>query len=108
MGKNNIHQWKLSFNPDPNMVLYLHDPNKQATEVLYSRKVNSDDHPNLTFNGKEVQQCSSQKYWGVFLDNKIDFDIHHLDEKINVKCNKITGMMKKISPSVSKHYNYNL
>ena len=44
----------------------------------------------------------------MFLDNKIDFDIHHLDEKINVKCNKITGMMKKISPSVSKHYNYNL
>ena len=29
------HQWKMSFNPDPN---------KQATEVLFSRKVNSDDY----------------------------------------------------------------
>ena len=33
------HQWKMSFNPDPN---------KQATEVLFSRKVNSDDYPKLT------------------------------------------------------------
>ena len=32
------HQWKMSFNPDPN---------KQATEVFFSRKVNSDDHPKL-------------------------------------------------------------
>ena len=36
------HQWKIPFNPDPN---------KQATEVLFSRKVNSDDYPKLTFNG---------------------------------------------------------
>ena len=33
------HQWKMSFDPDPN---------KQATEVLFSRKVNFDDHPKLT------------------------------------------------------------
>ena len=32
----------MSFDPDPN---------KQATEVLFSRKVNYDDHPKLTFNG---------------------------------------------------------
>ena len=47
------HQWKMSFNPDPN---------KQATEVLFSRKVNSDDHPKLTFNGNQVERCSSQKH----------------------------------------------
>ena len=85
------HQWKMSFNPDSN---------KQATEVLFSRKVNSDDHPKLTFNGNQVQQCSSQKHLGLFLDNKLDFN-KHLDEKIN-KCNKIIGMMKKLSPSVSR------
>ena len=56
------HQWKMSFNPDPN---------KQATEVLFSRKVNSDDHPKLTFNGNQVQQCPSQKHLGLFLDNKL-------------------------------------
>ena len=84
------HQWKKSFNPNPN---------KQATEVLISHKVNSDDHPELTSNGKQVQQCSSQKHLGLFLDNKLDFN-KHLDEKIN-KCNKIIGMMKKLSTSVS-------
>ena len=41
----------MSFNPDPN---------KQATEVLFSRKVNSHDHPKLTFNSNQVQQCSFQ------------------------------------------------
>ena len=34
------HQWKMSFNPELN---------KQATEVLFSCKINSDDHPKLTF-----------------------------------------------------------
>ena len=85
-----VHQWERSFNPDPN---------KQATELLFSRKVNSDDHPKLTFNGNQVQQCSSQKHLGLFLDNKLDFN-KHLDEKIN-KSNKIIGMMKKLSPSIS-------
>ena len=53
------------------------DPNKQATEVSFSHTVNSDDHPTL-----------------------IDFN-RKLDNKIN-KCNKRTGMMKKLSPSVSE------
>ena len=53
----------MAFNPDPN---------KQATEVLFSREVNSDDHPKLTFNRNQVQQCSSQKHLGLFLDNKLE------------------------------------
>ena len=79
----------MSFNPDPN---------KQATEVLFSCKVNSDDHFKLTFDGNQVQQCSSEKHLGLVLDNKLDFN-KNLDEKIN-KCSKIIGMMKKLSPSV--------
>ena len=85
------HQWKMSFEPDPN---------KQTTEMLFSRKVNTDDHPKLTFNGNQVHQCSSQKHLGLFLDNKLGFN-KHLDEKIN-KCNKIIGMIKKISLSLSR------
>ena len=85
------HQWKKIFNPDPN---------KQATEVLFFRKVNSNDHPKLTFKDNQVQQCSSQKHLGLFLGNKFDFN-KHLDEKIN-ECNKIIGMMKKPSTSVSR------
>ena len=37
---------------------------------------------------------------GLFLNNKLDVN-KHLDEKIN-KCNKIIGMMKKLSPLVSR------
>ena len=81
-------------------MLFNPDPNKQATEVLLSRKVNPDAHPKLTFNGNQVQQCLSQKHLGLILDNKLDFN-KHLDEKIN-KCNKIIGMMKKLSTSVSR------
>ena len=73
-----VHQWKISFNPDPN---------KQATKVLFSRKVDSDVHNKLTFRGRQVQRCSSQKHLGLILDNKLDFS-KHLDEKIN-KGNKI-------------------
>ena len=81
----------MSFNPDPY---------KQVTEVVFSRKVNSDDHPKLNFNGNQVQQCSSQRHLGLFLDNKPDFN-KYLDEKIN-KCIKIIGMMKKLCTLVSR------
>ena len=47
----------MPFNPDPN---------KQATEALFSRKVNSDDHPKSTFNSSQVHQCSSQKNLSLF------------------------------------------
>ena len=40
----------MSFNPDPN---------QQAIEVLFSRRVDSDDHPKLTFNGNQVQWLKS-------------------------------------------------
>ena len=36
------YDWKMSFNPDPN---------KQATEVLFSKKKNEICHPDLEFNG---------------------------------------------------------
>ena len=86
-----VQQWKMPFNLDPN---------KQATEVLFSRQVNSDDHPKLTFNGNQVQRCPSQKHLGFILDDKIDFN-KRIDEKIN-KCNKIVGMTKKLSTLVSR------
>ena len=86
-----VHQWKMSCNSDPN---------KEAAEVLFSRKANPDDHPKLSFNGNQVQRCSSQINLGFILDNKLDF-YKHLDEKIS-ECNKIIGMTKKLSTLVSR------
>ena len=46
-------QWKMSFNPDPN---------KQAQEVIFSRKLKKVCHPPLCFNNINVSQASSQKH----------------------------------------------
>ena len=40
-------QWKMSFNPDPN---------KQAHEGFFSRKLNEPNHPSLNFNNTVVIQ----------------------------------------------------
>ena len=52
-------QWKMSFNPDLN---------KQAQEVIFSRKLKKVCHPPLRFNNNNVSQASSQKYLGLTVD----------------------------------------
>lgn len=42
-------------------MLFDPDSNKLVTDVLFSLKINSDYHSQLTFNGDKVQQCSPQK-----------------------------------------------
>ena len=80
----------MSFNPDPN---------KPATEVLISCKVNSENHLHLTLNGNQVQQCSSQKHLGLFSDNWLNLILTNI---LTRKCNKTIGIMKKLSTSVSR------
>ena len=53
------HQWKMEFNPDLS---------KQATEVLFSCKKVSPNHPQLIFNGINVQKVDEQKHLGLILD----------------------------------------
>ena len=48
------------------------DPNKQAVETLFSRKINSDNHSKLKFNIQQVQQCSLHKPIGLTLEIKLD------------------------------------
>ena len=50
------HQWKMEFNPDPT---------KQATEVLFSCKKVSSNHPQLIFNGTAVVKVNEQKHFYV-------------------------------------------
>ena len=59
--------WKMSLNPDIN---------KQAQEVIFSRKLHKSNHPSLTFNGSCVTQSVIQKHLGMFLDSKLDFKEH--------------------------------
>ena len=46
------HHWKMEFNPDPT---------KQASEVLFSCKKVSPNHPQLIFNGSVVKKVNEQK-----------------------------------------------
>ena len=58
------HQWKLEFNPDPT---------KQATEVLFSCKKSSPNHPQIMFNGTLVAKVNDQKHLGLILDSSLSF-----------------------------------
>ena len=80
------HQWKLEFNPDPT---------KQATEVLFSCKKSSPNHPQIMFNGTVVAKMTDQKYLGLILDSSLSFT-KHLHENIN-KAKKSIGIIKHLS-----------
>ena len=90
-----ISQWayqsKMLFNPGPT---------KQATEVCFSHKRDNVPHEPLTFNNNKIQPVPAQKYLGVILDSKLDFN-QHIDDKIN-KCNKITGTVRSLSMTLSR------
>ena len=57
----------MSFNPDLN---------KQAQEVIFSRKLKKVCHPPLRFNNNNVSQALSQKQLGLRLDKRLTFDEH--------------------------------
>ena len=80
------HQWKMEFNPDPT---------KQATEVLFSCKKSSPNHPKLIFNGTCVAKANEQKHLGLILDSRLTFE-SHINDKI-IKAKKNLGIIKYLS-----------
>ena len=85
------HQWKMSFNPDPN---------KQATEVVFSRKNNPANHTPLVFNNLQVATVPYQKHLGLYLDRTLSFEFH-LKEKMS-KANKVIGLIKHFSKTLPR------
>ena len=88
------YQWKMQFNPDPN---------KQANEVIFSRKSSSNNlsHPPIKFNNNDISKCPHQKHLGIVLDSKLNF-IAHVDQKIK-KCNRIIGLIRRLSISLPRN-----
>ena len=84
-------QWKMLFNPDRS---------KQAIEICFSIKRDNENYPSLVFNDSKLQLGNSQKHLGLILDFKHDFN-ERIDNKIN-KCNKIIGIMKRLSLILSR------
>ena len=85
------YQWKMSFNPDPN---------KTATEVIYSRKSIQHPHPAIYFNNFPISSEPCAKHLGMFLDSKLNFNTH-LNDKI-CKANKGIGIIKKLNCELSR------
>ena len=64
------YKWKMSFNPDLN---------RQAQEVVFSRKLNKSSHPKIFFN--DIVCASWQKHLRMFLDKTLNFS-YHIKEKM--------------------------
>ena len=87
------YQWKMQINPDPN---------KQANEVIFSRKCDSANvfHPLIKLNNNSIPKCPSQKHLGIVLDSKLNFN-SHVDDKIK-KCNKLIGLIRRLSVNLPR------
>ena len=88
---NWAYQWKMSFNPDPN---------KLATEVIFSHKIKKVVHPPVFFNNLPVSSQISTKHLGMILDSKLNFDLH-LDEKI-CKAQRGISLIKRLQCDLSR------
>ena len=75
----------MSFNPDPN---------KQAQEDIFSRKLNKPNHPSSNFNNTVVIQSTNHKLLGMVLDTKLDFQ-KHLKDKLS-KISKTIWLLRKL------------
>ena len=69
----------MRFNPDPN---------KQAQEVIFSRKIQKSSQPSL------LTQSLNQKHLGMFLDTKLDFQGHL--KSICRKVSKTIRLLRKL------------
>ena len=81
-------------------MLFNPDPSKQAVEICFPYKRDTENYLSLVFNDTYVQLANSQKHLGLILDSKLDLN-EHIDNKIN-KCNKIIGIMKRLSLILSR------
>ena len=88
------YQWKMQFNPDPN---------KQANEVIFSRKISSNDlpHPPIKFNKIDISEYSHQKHLEIVLDLKLNFNAH-VEQRIKM-CNRIKGLIRRLSVTLSRN-----
>ena len=76
----------MQFNPDPT---------KQATEVFFSCKKSSPNHPLLIFNGTVVARVKEQKHLGFILDSGLSLEKHLNGKIINAKKKLVKNVPRK-------------
>ena len=86
------HDWRMSFNPDPQ---------KQAVELLLSKKRHEIDHPHIFFNNTPVKKVEEHKHLGIILDSKLPCS-SHIKSAIS-KTRKGIGLLKYLSKYLPRH-----
>ena len=82
----------MSFNPDPQ---------KQAVELLFSKKRHEIDHPFILFNNIPVKRVTAHKHLGIILDSKLPFSAH-IKSAIS-KTRRGIGLLKCLSKYLPRH-----
>ena len=90
------YKWKMSFNPDLN---------KQAQEVIFSRKLKKSSHPNIFFNNAPVFCANWQKHLGMYLNEALNFN-RHTKKKIAKALKSIGILLQMYKSSVRPHLHY--
>ena len=67
---------------------------EQAQEVIFSRKTVKASHSSISFNTAPVAHTTCQKHFGLYLDEKLNFN-DHINAKI-LKANKGIGIIKRL------------
>ena len=75
----------MNFNPNPN---------KQAQEFIFSRKLQKTNHNQIYFNHNSIKQVPSQKHLGMYLDTKLNFQGHL--SSVQSKVNKTIRLLRKL------------
>ena len=86
------HNWRMSFNPDPN---------KKAVEVTFSKKRIPMNHPPIFFNDIPVKKVQEHKHLGIILDSKLSFNSHI--KSIISKSRQGIGMLRFLSKYLPRH-----
>ena len=77
------------------------DPKKASNGGLFFKETKPGQSTlPLDFNDNTVQTVEIHNHFGLSLDKKLDFDIH-IENKTNI-CNKMIGIMKRLSLSISR------
>ena len=83
---------KMNFNPDPN---------KQAQEIIFSRKKTASLHPVVYFDNKPVKSSQIHKHLEMILNSNLSYE-HHI-KYILIKVNKTIGLLRKFQLILRRH-----
>ena len=82
----------MNFNPDPN---------RQAQEIIFSRKKTASLHPVVQFDNRPVKSTPIHKYLGNMLDSNLSYK-HHI-KFILKKVNKTVRLLRKFQLILSRY-----